>query len=349
MNITTNPDCSGQFADSNNIGSASDAVTFAHATKARERIAKFINRTPLLRSSIDLDRRIHLKCENLQITRSFKIRGGLNALLTLKEDPALWKIVQNFGVMVCSSGNFAIAMAYASKMLGIDLSLVVHTHVAPHKLKLITEIYSRIKIITVSPAEWQEVMITSHVPHSKAVFVSSEDNFTAIMGNATIALEIIEEKPEVKSVIIPYGGGGLTFGIGSLLKLHNPAIKVITAESSTGAPYFTSRHAGKPVLTTYRPSFVDGIGANFVIPTMFQKAQSVVDRAEEIEIGRIAATVKKLAVHDGMVVEGAGAASVAAALYSTTDGYHEESVCIISGANIGYDLWSSIAFNDKEN
>jgi threonine dehydratase len=150
-------------------------------------------------------------------------------------------------------------------------------------------------------------------------------------GNGTIALEILEDLPDVDAVIVPWGGGGLTCGIASAMRQLLPACKIFTAEVSTAAPLAASMAAGVPTTIDYQPSWVDGIGARAVFPQMFERARALIDGCLIADLDAVASAVRLLAQHNHIIAEGAGACPVACALSGGTPG---KLVCIISGGNI---------------
>jgi threonine dehydratase len=151
-------------------------------------------------------------------------------------------------------------------------------------------------------------------------------------GNGTIALEILKDLEDVDAVVIPWGGGGLTCGIASVLRELRPACRVYTAEVATAAPFAASLAAGVPAEIDYQPSWVDGIGARAVFPQMFERARALVDGALVADLSSIAAALRHLVQHNRIVAEGAGACPVACAL--TGNAGPGKIVCIISGGNI---------------
>jgi threonine dehydratase len=154
-------------------------------------------------------------------------------------------------------------------------------------------------------------------------------------GNATIGLEILEDLPDVESIVIPWGGGGLACGIGSAVRALAPNCRLITAEAETGAPLAASLAAGSPQVVEYRPSFVDGIGSRSVFPQMFERAQALIDSALVATLAQIASAVALMVERNHVVAEGAGACPVACALSGRAGG--GKVACIVSGGNIDAD------------
>src|SRR5437868_4519994 len=151
-------------------------------------------------------------------------------------------------------------------------------------------------------------------------------------GNGTIGLEILEELPDVDAIVVPYGGGGLSCGIASAVRALKPSVKVYAAEVATAAPLAASWANGAPVEVEYIPSFVDGIGAPRVFPEMWQLARQLLDGSLVSSVPEIANAVRLLAERARVVAEGAGAASVAAALAGRAGS--GKIACIVSGGCI---------------
>jgi threonine dehydratase len=153
-------------------------------------------------------------------------------------------------------------------------------------------------------------------------------------GNGTIGLEILEDLPDLDTVVIPWGGGGLTCGIASALRALRPGCKIFAAEVATAAPLAASLAAGVPTEVSYQTSFVDGIGAKRVFPKMFERVKTMIDGSLVAELDAVADAVRLLAKHNHVIAEGAGACSVACALAEKTR--TGKVVCIVSGGNIDF-------------
>ncbi len=151
-------------------------------------------------------------------------------------------------------------------------------------------------------------------------------------GNGTIALEILEDLADPDAVVIPWGGGGLSCGIASVLRELRPGCKVFAAEVSTAAPLAASLSAGAPTEINYQPSWVDGIGAKAVFPQMFERAKKLIDGSLVAELQSVAGAVKLLAERNHVIAEGAGACPVACALSGKAG--TGRVVCVVSGGNI---------------
>ena len=157
--------------------------------------------------------------------------------------------------------------------------------------------------------------------------------FFSFIGNGTIGLEIVEDLPNVDTIICPYGSGGLVSGVASALLALNPTVKVHVCEPETSAPVRASLEAGKPsVVTDYKPSFVDGMGGKSMIPQMWSLVHNLVSSSVVVRLREIADATKLLVENNRVIAEGAGAATVAAALSDEIP--PGNIVCVISGGNI---------------
>jgi len=159
-------------------------------------------------------------------------------------------------------------------------------------------------------------------------------------GNGTIALELLEDLPDFDAVVIPWGGGGLSCGIASVLRERAPRVKVYAAEIETGAPLAASLAAGEPRTVEYKPSFVDGIGSKMVFPNMFEQAKRLLDGSLVVTLAEAAQAMKLVAERNRIIVEGAAACAVAASLSGRAGS--GKIVAIVSGGNIDLDKFGQI-------
>jgi threonine dehydratase len=272
----------------------------------------------------DTPARIFLKLENLQPIGSFKLRGASNAMALVDR-----RDLGN-GVWTASAGNMAQALAWVARRMNVACTVVVPEHAPAIKLNAIRRLGA--SIISVPFAQWVEIFRTRTHEGLDGLFVHPFSDRAMMAGNGTIALEILEELPDVEAVVIPYGGGGLTCGIASVLRALKASVRIYAAEVETAAPLAASLASGEPVEVPYTPSFVDGIGAPVVFPEMWQLARQLLDGSLVVSIGDVAAAVRRLVERNRIVAEGAGAAPVAAALAGDAGG--GAVVCVVSGGNI---------------
>jgi threonine dehydratase len=274
---------------------------------------------------------VFLKLENLQPIGSFKIRGAANAMLKAPRE----RIER--GVLTASAGNMAQGLAFCARRLGI-LATVVTPDTAPQtKLRAIERLGGR--IIQVPFEQWWQTFETRQFPGVDATFIHAFDDPDVMAGNGTIGLEIFEDLSDVDTVVIPWGGGGLTCGIAGVMKILKPSVKIFAVECETAAPLTASLSAGKPVVVDYRPSFVDGIASKTVFPRMFNLARKLIDGTIVVTLDQAASAIRLVAERARVIAEGAGGCAVAAALGRPAD---EKVVAIVSGGNIDLKKFNEI-------
>ena len=302
-----------------------EPIGLAEIRAARERIADLALHTPLVRLNVDdAPAEIHLKLENLQPIGSFKVRGAGNAIRAA--DP---QTIAD-GVYTASAGNMAQGVAFAARRLGVPCSVVVPEHAPQTKLAAVERLGAA--IVKVPYDVWWQVLVTHRFDGLPGRFVHPVSDRDVIAGNGTIGLEILDDLPEVDAVVIPFGGGGLSCGIASALVALKPDTKVFAAEVETAAPLAASLAAGEPREIDHTPSFVDGIGGKGVLVEMWPLVRSLIDESLVVSLDEIAGAIRLLASRNRVIAEGAGAASVAAAL--TGRAGSGTVVCIVSGGNI---------------
>ena len=168
-------------------------------------------------------------------------------------------------------------------------------------------------------------------------FVHPVADEAVMAGNGTIGLELAEDAPDFDTIVIPWGGGGLTTGIASAVKALRPDVRVVTAEPETGAPLAAAFAAGEPREIEFEPSWVDGAGGRALLPGMWESAQELVDEAVAVPLADVEEAVRLLASRAHIVAEGAGALALAAALRR-----NDRCVCIVSGGNIDLPVYAGI-------
>ncbi|MFN2532753.1 MAG: threonine/serine dehydratase [Pyrinomonadaceae bacterium] len=300
-------------------------IPLAQIEAARSTIAGSAIRTPLVPLNLQSAAAdIYLKLENLQPIGSFKIRGAANAIAQLSPDEL------EDGLVTASAGNMAQGVAWIARHLRVTCTVIAPETAAGTKLEAIERLGAR--VIQVPFDEWWKVFEQRLYAGVNGTFIHAFDDPHVMAGNGTIALEILEDLPDVDAVVIPWGGGGLTCGIASAIRAKRPSCKVFAAEVVTAAPLGASLAAGKVVEIDYQPSFVDGIGAKSVFKQMLDRAQELIDGALVASEEQIAQAVRVLARHNRVVAEGAGACPVACALSGAAG--PGKVVCVVSGGNI---------------
>jgi threonine dehydratase len=285
--------------------------------RARERLGDSVVRTPL----VQLDERVWLKLENLQPIGSFKLRGALSAIRAASADELAG------GVVTASAGNMAQGVAWAAREAGVRARIVAPESAPRAKLDAVERLGG--EVIPVSHEAWWQAMVERRYEGVDGLFVHPVEDEAVMAGNGTIGLELCEELAAFDTVILPWGGGGLTTGVASAVKALRPGVRVVTAEPETAAPLAAALAAGEPVAIDYAPSFVDGAGGRALLPTMWDRARALVDEAVAVPLADVEEAIRTLAARARVVAEGAGALALAAA--RDREG---TTVCIVSGGNI---------------
>jgi threonine dehydratase len=308
-------------------------IELAEIEAARDRIAGAAVRTPLVRLyADDGPAEIYLKLETLQPINSFKIRGATNAIMLASENE------RARGLVTASAGNMAQGVAWAARALGIPATIIVPDSAPEAKLAAIERLGG--KVVKRPYDDWWNVLVTSNVDGIDGMFVHPVADPAVMAGNGTIGLEILEDLPDPDTVIIPYGGGGLTAGIASAIKAVAPQTTIVTAEPATAAGLAAAMAAGHPVDAAFSPSFVDGAGSRRVLDSMWPLVRPLVDHALAVPVDEVAATVRLLAERVRVIAEGAGALAPAVALSGGAGG--GKIVCVVSGGNINLSKLATI-------
>ena len=301
-------------------------ISLDEIEQARERIAESTLRSPLVHLGVDdAPADIYLKLENLQPTGSFKVRGAGNVIALLSDQE------RDRGVYTCSAGNMAQALAWHARRNRIPCTVIVPDTAPETKLAAIKRFGA--KVIQLPWDEfWQVATTHRYAPLERSVFIHPFADRRMIAGNGTIGFEILEDLPNVDSVIIPFGGGGLAAGIATAIKGRKQDTRVYACKTETAAPLATSFVAGSAQAVKRIPSFVDGIGAENVLSEMWELVQPLLDGSIVVSLREIVSAIGLLFERNRVIAEGAGAASVAAAL--TGKAGTGRVVCVVSGGNI---------------
>ena len=267
---------------------------------------------------------IWLKLENLQPIGSYKIRGAVNAIRQARPEDL------RAGVVTASAGNMAQWVAWAAREAGVPATIVAPDYAPATKLAAIERQGGR--VIKVPFEEWWQAMEEARYDGADGLFVHPVYDSRVMAGNGTIGLELMDDLEGFDTVLIPWGGGGLTVGIASAVKALRPEVKIVPVEPETGAPLGPSLAAGSPQTIDYRPSFVDGSGSRAILPKMWDAAQGLLDGSEVATLEETAGAVRLLAERARVVAEGAGALAAAVALSGRAG--EGRIVCIVSGGNI---------------
>ncbi len=294
--------------------------------QARERIAGAVLRTPLVKLDVGSGApEIWLKLENLQPTNAYKIRGASNAVAKLSDEE------RAKGVWSVSAGNAGQGVAYAARQFGVP-STVVAIETAPQtKLDRM-----RALAATIVPVSYERAWVAAETHEFEGLegtFVHPFDNHDFIAGHGTMGLEILEDLPDVRTVIAAIGGGGLITGVGSAIKARRPDVTVLGAEPEPAGPYAYPLEQGGPQwFPDWQASFVDGAGGKSVTDRMWQRKGPVTDGAITVTLDQVRDAMRLIAEKSRTIAEGAGALALAAAL--TGEAGEGPIVCVLSRGNI---------------
>src|SRR5712691_7552458 len=301
-------------------------IELSEIRAARERIAKTIVRTPLVRLELGTEfPDIRLKLENLQPINAYKLRGAANAVALLSAEE------RERGVWTISAGNAGQGVAYAARQAGVPCAVVVIETAPKSKLERMEALGAKLIPVPYDVA-WQ-ALANRAFPGAEGTFVHPFDDDNFIAGHGTMALEILEDAPDTKAIIAAIGGGGLITGVASAIKAIKPGIKIFGAEPETAAPAALSFEKGSPqVFKNWKASFVDGAGGQSVFPRMWDRMKPVVDDFIVVTLEETKKAMRMMAEKARIISEGAGALPLAAAL--TGKAGKGPIIAIVSGGNI---------------
>jgi threonine dehydratase len=318
------------------------AVSLATVRRAASSVYDVAVRTPLVRLEVPAGTpagqpEIFLKLETLQPIGSFKIRGAQHAISRLSRD----QLAE--GVWTVSAGNAAQGVALAARHAGVACQVLVMDTAPETKLRAIERLGAA---IVQAPYEecWRTVE-THRSDRMRGRFVHPFDDDDFISGNGTIALEIVEDLPDVDAVIAPIGGGGLLAGIAAALDELKPDVRIYAAEPETAAPLAASLRAHAPVrFDGWTASFVDGAGGRSVLPSMWPLLHGRVAESLVVTLDEAAAAMRRVADRVHVIAEGAAACAVAAAVSPAFAARgHRKVVVVVSGGNIDLSRFASLA------
>ncbi len=310
-------------------------MNLSHVFAARQRIAPFVRRTPLVHSpglSAQTGVHVRLKLESLQVSNSFKARGAFNAAAARLERRSSRQERDEL-LVTASAGNHGRALAYAAARLGVRL--VVFTPATAPRAKLDHIARHGADLRAVAPTyEDAERMAKSFAAQSRVTYISPYSHPDIIAGAATVALEIVEDWPSVDTIVVPVGGGGLISGIAVASKAVSGDIEVLGAEAAASPAFHTSLSAGRITEVDVRPTIADGLAGNMDPDTItFDLVRRLVDRVVLVAEPVIEDAVRALVTHDHLIAEGAGAVGVAALLAGVRPRGRNVAV-VVSGSNI---------------
>src|SRR5436853_3116449 len=297
--------------------------------QARDRIAGTIVRTPLIRLELGSEfPDVRLKLENLQPINAYKLRGAANAVAMLSESE------RRRGVWTISAGNAGQGVAYAARKAGVPCSVVVIETAPASKVERMRALGAKLIPVPFDVA-WN-AMEERAFDGAEGTFIHPFDDQNFVAGNATIGLEILEDAPDVVTVIAAIGGGGLITGLGSAVKALKPEVKVWGAEPETAAPGALSFAKESPqTFTQWKQSFVDGAGGKSIFPRMWERMRPVADGSFVVSLQETRRAIRLLAEKTRVIAEGAGPLAVDAA--SSGKAGRGPTGAVVSGGNSDLD------------
>ena len=308
---------------------------------AKARLQKIVNRTPLTYNH-NLSRKhqchVFLKREDLQVVRSYKLRGAYNMMSSLPAEQ-LQK-----GVVCASAGNHAQGFAYSCKKLnvkGVVFMPIITPNQKVNQTKMFGDGFIEVKL-TGDTYDDCAVTAKQYTEENGMTFIPPFDDIRIIEGQATVGIEILEDQSDIDFLFVPVGGGGLSSGVGSYFKTFSPKTKIIGLEPEGAPSMFEALKAGHPVTLDNIERFVDGASVKRVGDITFSICKEVLDDMHLVSEGKICTTILQLYNEDAIVVEPAGALSIAA-----LDDYADvikgkNVVCIVSGSNNDIDRMQEI-------
>lgn len=299
---------------------------------AYARLQDVVKKTPLTYNH-NLSRKyacdVYLKREDLQIVRSYKLRGAYN-MMSLLPPNQLEK-----GVVCASAGNHAQGFAYSCKKLnvkGVVFMPIITPNQKVSQTKMFGEGFVEVKLIG-DTFDDCAVAAKKYTEEHGLTFIPPFDNIRIIEGQSTVGIEILEEQQGIDFIFLPVGGGGLSAGVGAYFKTEAPQTKIIGVEPEGAPSMLTAIKAGHPVQLDHIDSFVDGAAVKRVGDATFEICKRVIDDMNLVPEGKICSTILKLYNEEAIVVEPAGALSVAALDDYADQIKGKKIVCIVSGSN----------------
>jgi threonine dehydratase len=304
-------------------------VTLADVQAARALLQGVVRPTPLEYTRALADKvggPVHLKCENLQRAGSFKIRGAYTRIARLSEEE------KRHGVVAASAGNHAQGVALAAQLLGLHATVYMPVGAALPKVRA-TRGYGADVQMQGQTVDEALVAAREHAERTGAVLIHPFDHEDIVAGQGTVGLEILEECPDVRTIVVCTGGGGLLAGIATAVKAQRPDVRVVGVQAEAAAAYPASLAAGHPVPLEHMATMADGIAVGRPGDVPYALVRALVDEVRTVSEESISRALLYLLERAKLVVEPAGAAGVAS-LMTTPEAFEPPVVAVLSGGNI---------------
>ena len=311
-------------------------ITLEKVKDAAKVLKSIIRETDMIYAQNIMDNsNIYLKTENLQVTGSFKVRGASYKIANLPESE------KSKGVIACSAGNHAQGVALASQKSGIKATIFIPATAPISKVEATKKFGAEIKLIDGVYDDAYKAAV-DYQKETNGTFVHPFDDVDVIAGQGTIGLEILEQLPDVEAVIVPIGGGGLIAGVAYAIKQIKPSCKVYGVQSQGAGSMYQSFINKKVLELPTVNTFADGTAVKRPGDLTFELCQKYVDDIITVSDDEIASAILALMEKQKVVAEGAGALSVAAAMFNKLPIKGKKTVCVVSGGNIDVNIISRV-------
>lgn len=278
---------------------------------------------------------LYLKTENLQVTGSFKLRGAYYKISQLSDEQ------KKAGIIACSAGNHAQGVALAATRQGAK-SVVYMPDSAPiSKVEATKRLGAEVVLVAGAYDDAYAAAVKAQ-EETGATFIHPFDDDEVIAGQGTIGLEILEQMRDVDAVIVPIGGGGLISGVAYAIKQLQPSVKVYGVQASNAPSMFESHRQGHQITLDTVHTFADGIAVKHPGDTTFSLVEQYVDDIATVSEDEIATAILAMIEKQKLIAEGAGAVSVAAAMFHKLPIQGKKVVCLVSGGNIDVNILSRV-------
>ncbi len=303
---------------------------------AKKVLSEVARKTSLVDSkTLSGKNKIYLKAENLQLTGSFKLRGAYYKIAKLTEEE------KKKGIIACSAGNHAQGVALAAQKNNIKATIFIPATAPISKVEATRSYGAEIRLIDgVYDDAYKEAI--KFQQETGGIFIHPFDDIDVIAGQGTIALEIVEQLPEVNAVVVPIGGGGLISGVASTIKQINPSCKVYGVQATGASSMYESIKEERRIELEHVSTFADGTAVKLPGELTYEFCREYVDEIVTVSDDEIASAVLTLMEKEKVVAEGSGALPVAAVMFDKIPLENKNIVCLISGGNIDVNILSRV-------
>ena len=295
-----------------------------------------IRKTDLIHAPAFCDKAdIYLKAENLQKTGSFKVRGAYYKISKLSDEQ------KKRGIIACSAGNHAQGVALSAQKNNIKSAIFIPSTAPISKIEATRKYGAEIMLVDGVYDDAYQAAI-AYQKETQGEFIHPFDDIDTIAGQGTIALELVEQLPDMEAVIVPIGGGGLISGIAYTIKMLNPKCKVYGVQACGAPSMVNSLHEHKRIELSIVSTFADGTAVKLPGENTFKICEQYVDDVVTVSEDEIAGAILALIEKQKLIAEGAGALSVAAAMFQKLPTHNKKTVCLVSGGNIDVNILSRV-------